>query len=136
MVNAIPGRNLPVLNFAYHLPRPCTDPFANVNGLFSIQISSYSRAYVRLIYRKEGQIPLSRSFQTQVVYCKCPAGLCQSLYHVMKTSSINVIRPKKKIASLPRNLIAELSRARSARSGAPWVTKVGKLSIRENLVMT
>ena len=26
--------------------------------------------------------------------------------------------------------------ARSARSGAPWVTKFGKLSIRENLVMT
>ena len=26
--------------------------------------------------------------------------------------------------------------AREARSGAPWVTKLGKLSIRENLVMT
>ena len=32
--------------------------------------------------------------------------------------------------------IAELPRARSARSGAPWVKKFGKLSIRENLVMT
>ena len=32
--------------------------------------------------------------------------------------------------------IAELSRARSARSGAPWVRKFGKLSIRENMVMT
>ena len=32
--------------------------------------------------------------------------------------------------------IAELSRPRSARSGAPWVTKFGKLSIREDLVMT
>ena len=32
--------------------------------------------------------------------------------------------------------IAELSRARSTRSEAPWVTKFGKLSIRENLVMT
>ena len=32
--------------------------------------------------------------------------------------------------------IAELSRTRSARIGAPWVTKIGKLSIRENLVMT
>ena len=30
-------------------------------------------------------------------------------------------------------LIAELPRA---RSGAPWVRKFGKLSIRENLVMT
>ena len=29
-----------------------------------------------------------------------------------------------------------LSRAKSARSGAPWVRKFGKLSIRENLVMT
>ena len=34
-----------------------------------------------------------------------------------------------------RLILAELSRARSARSGAPWVTKFGKLSIRENLVM-
>ena len=32
--------------------------------------------------------------------------------------------------------IAELSRTRSARIGALWVTKFGKLSIRENLVMT
>ena len=31
-VNAIPGRNLPVLNFAYHLPKPWTDRFAHVNG--------------------------------------------------------------------------------------------------------
>ena len=28
------------------------------------------------------------------------------------------------------------ARAKRARSGAPWVTKFGKLSIRENLVMT
>ena len=32
MVNAMPARNLPVLNFAYHLPKPSTDRFANVNG--------------------------------------------------------------------------------------------------------
>ena len=32
MVNAIPGRNLPALNFAYHLPRPWTDRFTHVNG--------------------------------------------------------------------------------------------------------
>ena len=32
MVNAIPGRNLPVLNFAYHLPKPRTDRFVHVNG--------------------------------------------------------------------------------------------------------
>ena len=31
MVNAIPGWNLPVLNFAFHLPRPWTDQFAHVN---------------------------------------------------------------------------------------------------------
>ena len=29
MVNAIPGRNLPVLNFAYHLPKSWTDRFAH-----------------------------------------------------------------------------------------------------------
>ena len=32
MVNAIPELNLPVLNFAYHLPKLLTDRFANVNG--------------------------------------------------------------------------------------------------------
>ena len=31
MVNAIPGWNLPVLNFVFHLPRPWTDQFAHVN---------------------------------------------------------------------------------------------------------
>ena len=30
MVNAVPGRNLPVLNFVYHLPKPWTDWFAQV----------------------------------------------------------------------------------------------------------
>ena len=29
MVHAIPGRNLPFLNFAYLLPKPWTDPFAH-----------------------------------------------------------------------------------------------------------
>ena len=33
------------------------------------------------------------------------------------------------------NVVAELSRAKRA-SGAPWVRKFGKLSIRENLVVT
>ena len=33
-------------------------------------------------------------------------------------------------------LIAELPRAKRASSGAPWVRKFGKLSIREHLVMT
>ena len=32
MVNAIPERNLPVLNFAYYLPKPCTDRIAHVNN--------------------------------------------------------------------------------------------------------
>ena len=31
MVNVIPARNLPVLNFVYHLLKPSTDWFANVN---------------------------------------------------------------------------------------------------------
>ena len=32
MVNAIPGRDLPVLNFAYHLPRLWTYRFVHENG--------------------------------------------------------------------------------------------------------
>ena len=31
-VNAIPGWNLSVLNFAYHVPKPWTDRFAHVSG--------------------------------------------------------------------------------------------------------
>ena len=31
MVDAIPGQNLPVPNFAYHLPKSWTDRFAHVN---------------------------------------------------------------------------------------------------------
>ena len=39
--------------------------------------------------------------------------------------------------SVKYRIIAELlARAKRARSGAPWVRKFGKLSIRENLVMT
>ena len=32
MVNAIPGQNLPVPNFAYHLPQSWTDRFVHLNG--------------------------------------------------------------------------------------------------------
>ena len=32
MVNGILERNLPVVNFAYHLPKPWSDRFAYVNG--------------------------------------------------------------------------------------------------------
>ena len=32
MGNAILGRNSPVVNFAYHWPKPWTDPFAHVDG--------------------------------------------------------------------------------------------------------
>ena len=42
MVNAIPGRNLPVLNFEYHLPKPWTDRFAHVKGIQTIFTASTS----------------------------------------------------------------------------------------------
>ena len=38
MVNAIPGRNLSVLNCAYHLPKPWTDRFALVNTAVSRKV--------------------------------------------------------------------------------------------------
>ena len=44
MVNAIPGRNLPVPNFAYHLPKLWTDWFVHVNGK---QPLSYFTNYLR-----------------------------------------------------------------------------------------
>ena len=42
MVNAIPGRNFPVLNFECHLPKPWTDWFANVKGKQTIFTASMS----------------------------------------------------------------------------------------------
>ena len=47
-------------------------------------------------------------------------------------NSLHHFQTKRAIAI---QLIAVLSRAKRA-SGAPWVRKFGKLSIRENLVMT
>ena len=44
--------------------------------------------------------------------------------------------PKTGNAETAGVFIAELPRARRARSGAPWVRKFGKLSIPENLIMT
>ena len=42
MVNAIPGRNFPVLNFECHLPKPWTDWFAHVKGIQTIFTASTS----------------------------------------------------------------------------------------------
>ena len=110
MVNAIPGRNLPALNFAYHLPRPWIDRFAHVNGLFFIQISSYSRAYVRLIYKrkakgKRGKFPWDLLYKLKSsvasvlpVYVAC----CITSWKQARSMSLD---PNKKISSLPRNLI-------------------------------
>ena len=45
VVNANPGRNLPVLNFAYHLPKPWTDRFAHVDGKQPI-----TQQFIRLLF--------------------------------------------------------------------------------------
>ena len=58
IVNAIPGRNLPVLNFAYHLPKPKTDRLANVNVVadsdFQIRgggvINTYIHTHLHVFY--------------------------------------------------------------------------------------
>ena len=42
MVNTIPGRNLPVLNFAYHLPKPWSDWFAHQGMVNNLQHIFYS----------------------------------------------------------------------------------------------
>ena len=52
MVNAIPGRNQPVLNFAYRLPKSWTDRFASVDGkqpMFHFTMGEeYRSLYLRL----------------------------------------------------------------------------------------
>ena len=52
MVNAIPGRNQPVLNFAYRLPKSWTDRFTSVDGkqpMFHFTMGEeYRSLYLRL----------------------------------------------------------------------------------------
>ena len=66
MVNAIPGRNLPVPNFAYHLPKLWTDWFVHVNGK---QPLSYFTNYLRPLannLRECYGTRLSGSFQRKI----------------------------------------------------------------------
>ena len=112
VINAIPGRNLRVLNFVYHLPRPRTDRFAHVNGLFFVQISSYSRVYVRFIYKRKANgkrvkflwdllYKLKRSSANVLpVY----VARCMTSWKQARSMSLDL---NKRIASLriPRNLI-------------------------------
>ena len=56
-------------------------------------------------------------------------------FKMKKTSlPVDVRRSKTPLLKLPNS--GALARSKCARSGAPWVTKFGKLSIREDLVMT
>ena len=55
---------------------------------------------------------------------------------VMNTAISRKVVGKNMNATIPKGNSGALARAKRARSGAPWVTKFGKLSIRENLVMT
>ena len=52
MLNAIPGRNQPVLNFAYRLPKSWTDRFTSVDGkqpMFHFTMGEeYRSLYLRL----------------------------------------------------------------------------------------
>ena len=45
MINAIPGRNLLVLNFAHHLPKAWTDRLAHVNGKQPGFLGNTGRSY-------------------------------------------------------------------------------------------
>ena len=51
MVNAIPGRNLPVLNFTYLLPRRWTNRFTNVDGN---QLLCHSIQFGQVIQKERG----------------------------------------------------------------------------------
>ena len=62
--------------------------------------------------------------------------VCRDIEHLGSLESTKEARVASFVLSeLPAYLIAELSRAKRA-SGAPWVRKFGKLTIRENLVVT
>ena len=59
IIKAILGRNLPVLNFSYHLPKPWTDRFAHVNGKQPFIFYSYPSNKVE----KQKVFPKTASFR-------------------------------------------------------------------------
>ena len=65
MVNAIPGRNLLVVTFAYPLPGPWTDQFAHVNGTDNLRFT-FARNGKRDFVSRDQVFPLI------VVYCLLP----------------------------------------------------------------
>ena len=60
--------------------------------------------------------------------------ICKDPRHISGQWDISYTRYWKK--RFTQIYSGALVRAKRARSGAPWVRKFGKLSIRENLVMT
>ena len=57
MVNAIPGSDLPLLNFAYHLTKPSTHRFADLNGKQPLLVFKTSRNTKRALQWYNGHKP-------------------------------------------------------------------------------
>ena len=79
MVKAIPGRNLPVLNFANHLPTPWTEWFAHVNG-------KQSESQVRHVLGEKAQQCTIMNFESLPWTCQTTeSGVTREVVHTMVT---------------------------------------------------
>ena len=69
IVNVIPGRNLLVLNFAHHLPKPWTDRFANANSKHHVFIPTRFWFYPKsaiILTSTQTQIPETAHNNTEM----------------------------------------------------------------------
>ena len=79
MVKAIPGRNLPVLNFANHLPTPWTEWFAHVNG-------KQPESRVRHVLGEKAQQCAVMNFESSPWTCQTTkSGVACEVIHTMNT---------------------------------------------------
>ena len=72
VVNAIPGRNLSVLNFSYHFPKPLIDRFAHVNDNYKQPIPSvFSQFFFFSLSCSPGYLSKNDITLSTSVTCMC-----------------------------------------------------------------
>ena len=80
---------------------------------------------MRGFIKKVNRLQLKRYHYLTLKYLLCNA--CMHLYFVVATKALARYKPIKQTQIYYSGALA---RSKRARSGAPWVTKFGKLSIR------
>ena len=104
MVNAIPVQNLPVPNFAYHLPKSWTDRFAHVNDKLPKNSMKKDQNSFLLCYDfvlKSRSSCLSRFIESRILFC------CIQKCYKQATSAKYKIKLKQDNSSVLKRYIQE-----------------------------